>query len=450
MEFTMKNINISLIACSVALYSSLSLADQPSTFIVNSETIRTQLLSKNITLLQTLNNVENSKLNVSMARAKLLPSLNLGALLPALANPSFLLSSVTFLFPFLVPSNWAVLKQQKELFEADKAAYKAVQLNVLGNALSLYHTYLTDQKIQNVYRDQSTALGTMFANLQKQSEILGNVSSDDLSMSAAQWEESKVKVSKLQELLVAEVAGVRTMLGLPLNTVITSEDSEIAASDYETRSAMEISDHSLKVAPEISQMGFLESAAKASKFAKIFGFISSASMSASNSSPNVVFGNLKAGGAFSFGADNIVNIKIASNNMEAIKLREEQLKEENERMSEVIAGQINEVKSQEELTAKALADRLSVYQSQQKEYAFGLISLQTLLQTQIQLTDSYVNQFKSELDLKMQRLTLGRLVIDGDFAKIQGCTATEQPDVHSGGIFHKKKDLTLDQACNGN
>ena len=136
--------------------------------------------------------------------------------------------------------------------------------------------------------------------------------------------------------------------------------------------------------------------------------------------------------------------------MEAIKLRQEQLHEENEKMSEVIAGQINEVKAQQDLTSKALADRLSVYESQKKEYAFGLISLQTLLQTQIQLTDSYVNQFKSDLDLKMQRLTLDRLVIDGDFAKILGCSATDQPEVHNGGLFHKKKNVTLDQVCNGN
>ena len=102
-----------------------------------------------------------------MARAKLLPTLNLGALLPALANPTFLLASVTILFPFLVPSNWIVLKQEKELFESDKASYKALQLNILSNSLALYYTFVNDQKIHNILAEQSNTLGTIYTNLKK-------------------------------------------------------------------------------------------------------------------------------------------------------------------------------------------------------------------------------------------------------------------------------------------
>ena len=255
------------------LATNISIASE-NVFIVNPTSIRNQLLSKNMTLLQALNNVQNSKLNVSMARAKLLPSLNLSVLLPALANPTFLLSSVTFLFPFLVPSNWAVLKQQKELFEADKASYKAIQLNILSNSLSLYYTYLNDIKVQKVYSDQSEVLGRLYSTLKKQSVILGNVTSEDLEMSHAQWQESLIRTSKLQELLVEEKAALRTLLGLPLGSELITEEVGLLPSEFETKSVFEIADHSLLVSPESLQLNYLMNAARLGKYSKVFGFLS--------------------------------------------------------------------------------------------------------------------------------------------------------------------------------
>lgn len=439
----MKKFIASLLVSSF-LISSTFAAD--TAFVVNPTSIRGQLFSKNITLREALNNVQNSKLNVSMARAKLLPSLNLGILLPALANPTFLLSSVTFLFPFLVPSNWAVLKQQKELFESDKASYKALQLNILSNSLSLYYTYMNDQKVQNIYIEQSDLLGKLYTILKKQSDVLGNVTSEDLEMAQASWEESKIRVSKLQELLVVEKAGLRTLLGLPLGAELNVEDVDLPATQFESKSAQEIAEHSLDVAPESLQLGFLVKAAKAGKFSKLFGFISSASLSGTSTNNNSPFEALKAGGGFNFGADNLVNLKIADNNLAAIVLRAEQLKEENEKTAEVVVGSMSEVKGQQELSKSALEARMQVYLGQKRQYELGLISLQTLLQTQSQLTDSKVNTLKTDLDLKMQRLTLQRLVIDGDFAQVKGCSAAATDEKKS--LFHfKKKEQSLDQLC---
>ena len=438
----MRNILASFIV--ITLLSSQAFAADKS-FTVNPETIRDQLFSKNMSLLLALNNVQNSKLNVGLARAKLLPSLNLSILLPAMSNPTFLLSSVTILFPFLVPSNWAVLKQSKELFESDKASYKAIQLNVLTNALSLYHTFLTDQKVQSAYTEQAGLLGRLYTSLKNQSDILGNVASEDLQMAQAQWQDSKIRVSKLQELLIEEKANLRVMLGLTLGTELVVEDSALPASDYEDKAVGEIADHSLLVAPEAAQLGYLLQAAKTAKFAKLFGFISSASIGGVSSSGDSPFNQLKAGGGFVFGADTLENIKIANNNERAIFLRLEQLRDGNEKTAEIISGKLVEVKNQQDLSSKALESRMLVFVGQQRQYTLGLIPLQTLLLTQAQLTDSKVNVLKTNLDLKMQRLTLERLVIDGDFAQVKGCVAAATNEKKS--IFHRAKDQSLDQIC---
>ncbi len=441
----MKKFFSTLLISSLLIVSTSFAADTVKPFVVNPTTMRGQLFSKNITLLQALNNVQASKNNVTMARAKLLPSINLAVLLPALANPTFLLASVTFLFPFLVPSNWAVLKQEKELFESDKASYKSLQLNILSNALSLYYTYVNDQKVQQIYVEQSKVLQTIYENLKVRSEILGDVGSDDLAMAQAQWDEAKIRSSKLAELLGEELSALRTLLGLPLGTNLTVEDADLPASGYETKSALEIADHSLEVAPEAVQLQYLVKAAKAGKWAKVFGFMSSASVAGTASSSGSAFGQLKSGGAFSFGADNLVNIKIANNNIESINLRQEQLKQEGEKTAEIVVGSMVEVKEQQDLSQSSLDNRMKVYDGQKVQFELGLISLQTLLQTQSQLTDSKVNVLKTDLDLKMQRLTLQRLVIDGDFALVKGCSA-ENP-AESKGIFHRNKEKSLDEIC---
>jgi outer membrane protein TolC len=427
-----------------SVFSFHAFCDQ-SAFVVNPETIRNQLFSKNISLLQALNNVQNSKLNVSNARAKLLPSINLAILLPALANPTFLLGSVTFLFPFLVPSNWATLRQQAEAFEADKASYKALQLNILSNSLSLYYTYLNDLKVQTAFVEQSDALGKLYTSLKKESDLVGNISIDDLNTAFAQWEESKIKVSKLQELLIEEKTGMRTLLGLPLGSELKLEEVDLLPSSFEDKTSSEISTHSMDVAPEVVQMNYLIKAAKAGKFSKVLGFQTSASIGGTSTNGSSPFDSLKASGGFTFGMDNLVNIKIASNNIDSLILREEQLKQENEKTSEIIIGKFVEVKNQKEYSTNATQSRSRVYESQKKQYRLGLISLQDLLLTEAKLTDAKVADLKIDLDFKMQRLTLQRLVVDGDFSKVKGCESITEPP--KKGLFGFKKQESLDKVC---
>jgi outer membrane protein TolC len=445
-----------IILLSFILSSNLSFAEQTkSQFVVNPETMRTQLLSNNISLQEALNHVESSKLNVNAARAKLFPSLNLGVLLPALANPSFLLSSITFLFPFLVPSNWTAVKQEANLLEADKAAYRATELNLLSNAFSLYYTHLNDLEIQNIYNDQSLAMEKLYLVLKRQSEVLGNVSAEDLQMAQAQMNDSKTAASKIQELIILEKANLRSLLALPLKTDMQIVVSEIAPSNFEDKSIQEVLDRSLLVAPEVTQLDYLVKAAENGKFSKELGFISQASIGGIANSTNSAFGNAKASGTFSFGLDTISSIELAQNNIDSIKLRQEQLKQENEKTSEVLVGQMHEMKSQLKFSSDSLEERRAVYNSQTREYQLGLISEQTLLLTESQLTNSRVAFAKSNLDYRLQRLALQRLVIDGDFAKVKSCNATvkksektsEEKSFGFPWFGHKKPTVSLDDVC---
>lgn len=427
-----------------------------TTFVVNPNSMQKQLFSNNMSLKIALNNVQNSKLNVNLARAKLFPTLDLGVLLSSVISQNFVAATVSFLFPFLIPSNWSTLKQEKNLFEADKSSYKALQLNILGNSLSLYYLSLMDQKVKNSIEAQVAVLYKLYTILKNQSDILGNVTSQDLDLALASWQESKIRVSKLEILLAQERTEMRTVLGLPLNTEIKFEDHVLSPSAFEDKSPSEIAEYAYLVSPEALQLNSLVKAAKSGKFAKFFGFISSASLSGNATEESSAFHNLKASGGFKFGVDSFVNIKIANNSIDAISLRVSELKLENEKVSEIITDTLDEVLIQQQLSESALNSRVNVYQGQKRQFDLGLISLQTLLQTESQLTDAKISKLKTEGDLIMQRLLLKRLVIEDDFAKIKGCV--EAPIVERKGFLsksfrkifgHKRKKISLDTLCQG-
>jgi hypothetical protein len=109
------------------------------------------------------------------------------------------------------------------------------------------------------------------------------------------------------------------------------------------------------------------------------------------------------------------------------------------------------MKSQLQLSNEAFEKRNAIFEDQAFEYKIGAISEQTLLQTQSQLAAARVSLAKSQLDYRLQKLALSRLVIDGDFAKVQGCNPSADSTMtkksfHIPG-FGKGKSRSLDVVC---
>jgi hypothetical protein len=241
------------------------------------------------------------------------------------------------------------------------------------------------------------------------------------------------------------------MLALPIGTELQIESSDVVSSSFEDKSVQEVIDRSMQMAPEVSQLIFLEKAASAGKFSKELGAITQASIGGTTTSQNPAMSNLKPGVSFNFGLSNITSVQLASKNIAAIKLGQEQLKEQNEKTAEILIGQLFEMKSQLQLSNEAFQKRNAVFEDQTFEYKMGAISEQTLLQTQSQLAAARVSLAKSQLDYRLQKLALSRLVIDGDFAKVQGCnpsadSAMTKKSFHIPG-FGKGKSRSLDVVC---
>lgn len=419
----------SFTALTLGLSGSVKAADQPQKSIVlDPATVRTQLLNANLTLEQEQKTVDDAKTSVALARAGLFPSINVSALF----NGNFVLSGVDFLVPFLIPSNWAELDKDKHLFEAEKLAYKALALNTYSSALSLYFNIRSDNEITQLYLQEAKDLRDIASYIQKAAHY-GFASDEDVQNALGNAEAAEGQASKMQVAMIKELAALRQALGLPLDIQIQFSTSPAAAtipaSDAEAFTspadiAKEV-DKSLSVAPESAQINELINAATAEKWSKLFGWINSASVTTipSQSGSSASFSKLEAKGTISLGLQIFPMVELSNRNIEEIKLRLTELKQENTQILEGSILATHAAQDEHNHFAQAEEDLSSVYNATLKQYQLGIASLYDVLQAHKQLSLASVNRAQAELDLTLLRVTLHRTLLTDEFAKIPNCAA---------------------------
>ena len=283
---------------------------------VNPASLRGMLLKNNMGILQQLNLVHQAKDQVMIARGNLLPKLNLGAIISGVASgPSFALSAVSFLLPFLLPSNWANLHQSEYLLEAQKVGYRLVGLNVFASAYTLYSAMLSDLAIRDVLAAEKEDLVTVRDWLEKQRRYLGNVSQVDVDRADSEVKLAEANISAMDELLIRERAALREMLALDLDAKIILEPHHTPGFPAEDLTIPQLAGKIQAVAPENLQISFLEKAAEEARWGKSFGFLSGAGLNV-GSSGSVSFSKLAGSAQFSIGFDYVPGIQLASDNIE--------------------------------------------------------------------------------------------------------------------------------------
>lgn len=421
----------------------------PAKVVVNPEFLRHRVLENNLSLEQELNVVKDQKDRMNVARAQLLPSLNLGMLL--FGGPMFLLSSISFLLPFLFPSNWMALDAATDQFNAEKVAYKIMEMNVYGSSLAMYYTVIADYKVQKIYEAQAKDLMDIYTIKRNMYDFLGTVTPEDLAQTLATAQLAAATASQLKELSGQEIAGLRQVMGLPLTTEITFEEKNMPISEWENRPLGDIVTQALTLAPENQQIDFLIKAAEAKKLSSQFGFLGSGSMSSvASGGQGASFGNMTGSVNFHFGFDYFPNLSLSERNIDEVKLQKTALAQQLSRTLEGVSESIVEANKQHELTSSAENELIKVYQITQEKYNQGLTSLVSVLMSHSQLTQAAVARVKTEMDLNQQRVNLHRALVSDQFSQIKGCAIT--PVQKKSGIWDvfkpaPKADKTLDQLC---
>jgi outer membrane protein TolC len=407
--------------------------------VLDPATLRVQLLKANLSLEQQEKLVEDAKTSVSLARAGLFPSLNVTALFKG----NFILSSIDFLVPFLVPSNWAALDQNKHLFEAQKLSYKALELNTYSSALAVYFNVRSDNEIAQQYLQQAKDLRQIADYIQNAASF-GVASGQDVQNALGNAEAAEGQASRMQVAMIKEIAALRQMLGLSLDTQIQFSTQDTAAtlapSDVEAATAPadieKIVNRSLSTAPEQAQINELISAAKAGTWSKTFGWINSASVGASGQNGgNASFSNLEAKGSISLGLGLFPIIELSNRNVQEIQLRAEALRQENTQILEgsILASQ----EAQNELAhfSRAEAALKGAYDDVLTQYQFGVANIYDVLQAHKSLSAAAINRIQAELEITLLRVTLHRTMLTDEFAKIPDCAAQNPPAPQKRGGF---------------
>lgn len=416
--------------------------------VINPTTLRTLFLSRNIDVAVALNEVQQAKAQVSVARGNLLPSINLGAMVAS--GPTFMLTTVSFLLPFLMPSNWMDLRESKSLLQAQGTAYYLAQLNGYASAYSLYMTVVGDMQLRDTLQVQYENFKAIEDQLRLPAEV-GMIRKEDYLQAQAQASLAKVQVSQLDELIVRERAAIRQMLGLSLNREIVFETNPVPASNIESMDPNNILEVILNKSPETAQMNSLIAAAQAGKFKKAFSFLSGASLGTTRSGSGS-FGAMTSTGSVNFGFAYFPALEISNLNIEQLKLRKTELRYDQGQLIETTLGALYEAQIQYQQAALAERNYTEVYNAEVLRYKAGIIEIVTVLRAGNDLTQAKASRVKAETAINTLRIALHRMTLSDQFARINRCVIGQKPggvpSTKLGRLLRPQQDLvTLDQVC---
>ncbi|HPI40780.1 MAG TPA: TolC family protein [Pseudobdellovibrionaceae bacterium] len=297
--------------------------EKSNLFKLNPDSLRQQLLNENTSILLGINQVYQSKDQVNISRANLLPHLNLSALIYAAGNPTFTSSSVNILLPFLVPSNWTKYKQSKSGFYAQIEALKSIRLNVYASAYSLAQSVASDLKLRAILNSEVQDLSRV-ALLVERLYQNGVASKSDLERAVGQKLLSEINLSKVDGLLAQEISSIKNLLGLPTTTSIDVENFTISESEFESLQPTEILTRAKEISTELKQLFYIQKAAKEGTSTQRYAFIGGAgaqSPSLKEGDGSVAFDNISIGANFDIGYARFPMIELSEHQQQEIQLR---------------------------------------------------------------------------------------------------------------------------------
>ena len=324
-------------------------------------------------------------------------------------------------------------------------------LNVFASAYTLYSAMLSDLAIRDVLAAEKEDLVTVRDWLEKQRRYLGNVSQVDVDRADSEVKLAEANISAMDELLIRERAALREMLALDLDAKIILEPHHTPGFPAEDLTIPQLAGKIQAVAPENLQISFLEKAAEEARWGKSFGFLSGAGLNV-GSSGSVSFSKLAGSAQFSIGFDYVPGIQLASDNIEAIRLRARELLIHQQALAEATLGSIWESKKQVASTTDAVAVLQGVFRTEFRRYTLGLTDLLHVLDAQKAVARATAAKVKAQADLDALRVTLHRELLNGEFSRIPGCRIRPEAEKKDrdwlGKIFRPREfEISLDEAC---
>jgi len=441
----------SLVLASALVVAPMTPALAGDTVTITPDTLRTALYSGDTSVLSGLNSLYQAKEEVTRARANLLPGAAVSGVIGG--HPTFALSAISVLLPFLLPSNWHALDASKHQLTANGYAYQLVLLNDYASILSIYAQIQGDMSIRQVYVNQRDNLRQIAAAVADEVAV-GTALQSDLDQATAQVQLAQAQVNQVDELINREKASLRRVMGLPLSKQLVISPYHFSELDAEGLSPQRLYNRVHDSAPEQMQIDALIAAAHSAKYSTEWSFLSGASMSVSTDFGSSSFGHLSVGGGINLGFGMLPAVHLSSLDITAMEIRKREISLEQQNVIETALGSVQAAKDAVENAGFAKDNYQKALNAELEKLRLGnttLINVFTVSNFAVQAGLTYAN---AQVDLDNQRIALNRIMISNQFAKIPTCHLEHVKT--GGGIFgffkslfgsKKTRYISIDEMC---
>jgi outer membrane protein TolC len=418
-------------------------------FLLNPDTLRVRLLEDNFELLYGAARIRESRIQLDQARSAILPTLRLGVNFLTFGVFGLAFSGADFLLNFLIPTRWFQNFQQKALVKAEETAYLSLKLNQYNAALNLYFGVLSDIELRNFLAEQEEDAEEL-EFLAEQAYQNGYGSEIDVAQAAAQVRQTRFELAQVESLLKKQFGNIKKGLALPQSSELRIDMVRLPVSELEDLEFKKAFETVYEKAPEKQQLEYVAQAARMGRWSAIFAFIQSLTASAAvltgpDGRPRGVdlsFDQLRVNGSFDIGAYHFPRIKLSSQKIEEVKLRQEELRFEIERLVFVALQQVALAREALQNARVSENRQAFVYEAQKRMYLEGRIGFSELVQTKARLQSATLNRVQAETSLQALRAGLHRMNLTDRYKGIESCHVSELKERDFGKLVKKKKSVS--------
>jgi len=422
-------------------------------FILNPDTLKVQLLDRNFSVLYGANRVNQARIQLDKSRSALLPTLKLGFNFLAYGGFGAVFSSADFLLNFLIPTLWFQNFRQSALLKAEESAYLALKLNQYNAGLNTYFGLQSDLRFRDFLREEVNSAREL-EYLAEQALENGYGSEVEVAQAVSQTANLEYQLLQSESNLANQFGITKKMLVLAQQRELRIQNVTLPESRLEDMSLKQAYETVFEKAPERKQIDQLLKASEREKWASVFAFIQSMTVSAATSMSPVTgrvdgvdgsFDKLTGRGSLDLGFTQIQNIRLSNAQLQEMKIRREELRFEIER---IVATALDQIK----LAGRALQNaRISeeresyVYEAQKSIYLDGQLSFSDLILTKNRLQNATLNRVQAETSLQVIRAALLRMGLEDRFESIDTCHVSELKERDLKRL--SKKGYSVEQIC---
>ena len=397
----------------------ISSADTVTLITVSEQNLADLLFKGNTDIAETMNQILQAKESVNVARGELLPSIDLDLVNSFTSAPFFQANSISCLVPFLFPSKWYDYHAAKDNYKAAVDGLYATKLNAYAEAYTLAVRIQADHTMADTMKDQRDWVNNYVMELKTQADV-GLASRDDLLKGELEAGQADVASSKASELVARERAAFRRLLGLEINQDFVIAVAAPGPATFETMSISESVDQAVERAVERDQLDDLIAGAKANVRSAEWAFLQGCSgdQGANGTSASSTGFGVDQRYQVGIGFGYWPRVKIAKDKLDALRIRQEELRLEFGKNIETTLTSLGETSKQVEYASADVNVAETLLKEQMAYFEAGKGSAKDILVTYRDVTDARLTAISSAADLAGHRITLQRLALDDRFFQI--------------------------------